>query len=150
MEFYFCVLYLSRGPLNTLLYEKVVPIFLFMAVMLFNAFMVHSLKHEKVPFLNMKSVEAMAWEEMDNPYWEGMRLIRTICICNDSGNTGETLQCSYLADTGAESCGDGQHGLDRCYENGQIGVRSLCETFSWWEPNYTTPEHPFGAWIYHP
>ncbi len=122
--------------------KKFVPLFLFLAVVLVNAFMVHSLKHNRLPFLNTESVEAMAWEEMDNPYWEGMRIIRTICKCNGDSPRGETLQCSYLADTGAESCGDGQHGLDRCYENNHIGITPLCDVFSWQDED--------GTWYWHP
>ena len=123
--------------------KKIVPFFLFLAVVLVNAFMVYSLKHDRLPFLNMKIVEAMAWEEMVNPYWDGMRLILTECRCFD-GQIGQTLQCSYYADMSYESCGDGQHGLDRCYYFGQIGIRPLCDTFIWLDVD------PVETWYIHP
>ena len=121
--------------------KKFVPLFLFLAVVLVNAFMVYSLKHDRLPFLNTKSVEAMAWEEMDNPNWEAMRLINADCRCADSNACGETLQCSYFADTSNESCGDGQHGLDRCYEFNHMGIRSLCDDFYWYDIDSEWTEH---------
>ena len=123
---------------------KKLSLYLFLlTVVLVNAFMVYSLKHDRLPFLNTKSVEAMAWEEMINPYWEGMRLIHTVCECDGNGGEGVTLQCSYFADMSNESCGDGQHGLDRCYEKNHLGITPLCDTFSWLDADLET-------WYHHP
>ena len=130
--------------------KKFVPLFLFLAVVLVNAFMVYSLKHDRLPFLNTKSVEAMAWEEMINPNWSAMRIFNADCYCASGGDSGETLQCSYFAPTDKEPCGDSQHGLDRCYEFGQMGIESLCETFYWWDPFEITIENPDGVLYYHP
>ena len=109
-----------------------------LAIMLFNAFMVHSLKHDRLPFLNTKSVEAMAWEEMINPNWSYMGLFRADCDCLSSEDNpdeilhGETLQCSYYAlPPQYEPCGDNQHGLDRCYSFLGVGLTSLCDRFIW-------------------
>ncbi len=129
--------------------KKFVPLFLFLAVVLVNAFMVYSLKHDRLPFLNTKSVEAMAWEEMINPYWEDMKLFRTECTClvatafgyQPGALSGETLRCSYY-DTSGESCGNNQQGLGRCYANGQIGTTPLCDLFIWLDAD--------GTWYIHP
>ena len=132
--------------------KKIFPFFLFLAVMLFNAFMVHSLKHEKVPFLNTKSVEAMAWEEMINPNWSDMRIFSTDCKClplpeDDSGEIlqGETLQCSYyFTSSNTETCGDSQHGLGRCYQIRSLCSIPLCDRFIWMDVDSV------ATWYIHP
>ena len=123
--------------------KKVVPFFLFMAVMLFNTFMVHSLKHDRLPFLSTKSVEAMAWEEMNNPNWLAMRLVIVDCLCLSNSLVGETIQCSYLAPSQNENCSEYQQGFDRCYDYGHIGTVPLnCASFIWLSLD--------GEWYIHP
>ena len=126
--------------------KKVVPFFLFMAVMLFNTFMVHSLKHDRLPFLSTKSVEAMAWEEMDNPIWEETKLINVDCACfSECGYeyaVGETLQCTYYDVVQNVSCNNSLHGLNKCYEMGQLGIRPLCDTFIWCDLDGVLYIHP--------